>query len=168
MLRSPRSNLSSTTLPSCLPLFQGNFTEAEQLYERCQTIKEKVLGPDHPSLATTLNNRAGLLSIFVPPLAITPHVLIVLVALILGKVGRGRPVVCPGHRNLGEGAGPGSPLCGRSAQQQGGVVGGAGESRQTVRGFFLRCSSVVAVAQKPGGHPDTVGTRKKVRAQSSR
>eukprot|EP00903_Cladosiphon_okamuranus_P022363 g20568.t1 len=40
---------------------QGKFSEAEPLYERCQAIEEKVLGPDHPSLATTLNNRAGLL-----------------------------------------------------------------------------------------------------------
>ena len=41
---------------------QGNFAEAERLYERCQAIDEKVLGPDHPDLATTLNNRAALLS----------------------------------------------------------------------------------------------------------
>ena len=37
---------------------QGNFSEAEPLFERCQAIQEKVLGPEHPSLATTLNNRA--------------------------------------------------------------------------------------------------------------
>eukprot|EP00903_Cladosiphon_okamuranus_P007060 g6863.t1 len=37
---------------------QGKYAEAEPLYERCQAIKEKVLGPEHPSLATTLNNRA--------------------------------------------------------------------------------------------------------------
>ena len=43
--------------------FQGKYAEAEPLYERCQAIVEKVLGPDHPSLATTLSNRAGLLEI---------------------------------------------------------------------------------------------------------
>ncbi|CAN0515401.1 unnamed protein product, partial [Ectocarpus sp. 12 AP-2014] len=37
---------------------QGKYSEAEPLYERCQAIDEKVLGPDHPSLATTLNNWA--------------------------------------------------------------------------------------------------------------
>ncbi|CAN0449764.1 unnamed protein product [Pylaiella littoralis] len=41
--------------------FQGKYAEAEALYERCQAIEEKALGPEHPSLATTLHNRAGLL-----------------------------------------------------------------------------------------------------------
>lgn len=36
--------------------------EAEPLYERCQAIDEKVLGPEHPELAKTLNNRAVLLN----------------------------------------------------------------------------------------------------------
>eukprot|EP00903_Cladosiphon_okamuranus_P016134 g14889.t1 len=40
---------------------QGKYADVEPLYERCQEIEEKVLGPHHPSLATTLNNRAGLL-----------------------------------------------------------------------------------------------------------
>ncbi|CBN74851.1 NB-ARC and TPR repeat-containig protein [Ectocarpus siliculosus] len=43
---------------------RGKYSEAEPLYERCQAIQEKILGPEHlehPSLATTLNNRAGLL-----------------------------------------------------------------------------------------------------------
>ena len=40
--------------------FQGKYAEAESLYERCQAIREKVLGPEHPHLATTLHNRAGL------------------------------------------------------------------------------------------------------------
>ncbi|CAN0535993.1 unnamed protein product, partial [Laminaria digitata] len=35
---------------------QGKYAEAEPLYARCQAIKEKALGPEHPSLATTLNN----------------------------------------------------------------------------------------------------------------
>lgn len=38
---------------------QGKFAEAEPLYVRCQMIEEKVLGPEHPSLAATLNNRRG-------------------------------------------------------------------------------------------------------------
>ena len=40
---------------------QGEYAKAGELYERCQAIEEKVLGPEHPSLATTLGNRAGLL-----------------------------------------------------------------------------------------------------------
>ncbi|CAB1119264.1 unnamed protein product [Ectocarpus sp. CCAP 1310/34] len=40
---------------------QGKFTEAEPLYGRSQAIQEKVLGPEHPDVATSLNNRAGLL-----------------------------------------------------------------------------------------------------------
>lgn len=39
---------------------QGRDAEAESLYDRCQAIQEKVLGPDDPELATTLNNRAWL------------------------------------------------------------------------------------------------------------
>ncbi|CAN0358203.1 unnamed protein product, partial [Scytosiphon promiscuus] len=40
---------------------QGKYTEAEPLYARAQAIEEKVLGPEHPSLAATLHDRAGLL-----------------------------------------------------------------------------------------------------------
>ncbi|CAB1107477.1 unnamed protein product [Ectocarpus sp. CCAP 1310/34] len=42
---------------------QGNYAEAKPLYERSQAIRKKVLGPDHPDVATVLNNRAGLLKI---------------------------------------------------------------------------------------------------------
>ena len=40
---------------------QGKPEEALPLYKRSRAIKEKVYGPDHPSLATSLNNEAGLL-----------------------------------------------------------------------------------------------------------
>ncbi|CAM9762259.1 unnamed protein product [Ectocarpus sp. 8 AP-2014] len=40
---------------------QGKYAEAEPLYERSQAIQEKVLGPEHPDVATSLNNRAWLL-----------------------------------------------------------------------------------------------------------
>ena len=36
------------------------YTEAEPLYQQAQAIQEKVLGPNHPDLATTLNNLARL------------------------------------------------------------------------------------------------------------
>ncbi|CAN0111092.1 unnamed protein product, partial [Ectocarpus sp. 8 AP-2014] len=38
--------------------FQGRFAEADRLYAQAIEIEEKTLGPDHPSLAMSLNNRA--------------------------------------------------------------------------------------------------------------
>ena len=40
---------------------QGKFSEAEPLYREAIAIFKKVLGPDHPSVATLLNNLALLL-----------------------------------------------------------------------------------------------------------
>eukprot|EP00752_Nemacystus_decipiens_P005175 g4696.t1 len=40
---------------------QGKFEAAEPLYARATGIWEKALGPEHPAVATALNNRAGLL-----------------------------------------------------------------------------------------------------------
>ncbi|CAB1113777.1 unnamed protein product [Ectocarpus sp. CCAP 1310/34] len=39
----------------------GKFAEAEPLYRRATEIWETALGPEHPHVATALNNRAGLL-----------------------------------------------------------------------------------------------------------
>lgn len=47
--------------------FQGDYAGAEPLLERCLTIMEATLGPENPSLATTLNNKAGLLRAQVEP-----------------------------------------------------------------------------------------------------
>lgn len=45
-----------------LPTFiQGKYAEAEPLYVRATEILEKALGPEHPNVATPLNNRAWLL-----------------------------------------------------------------------------------------------------------
>ena len=41
--------------------FQGQYGDAEELYKRCQAIREKALGADHPDLASTLYSRAVLL-----------------------------------------------------------------------------------------------------------
>lgn len=41
---------------------QGKHSDAEPLYERSQAIRENVLGPEHPEVATSLNNRANLLA----------------------------------------------------------------------------------------------------------
>ncbi len=39
---------------------QGRYAEAEPLYKRSLAIREKALGPDHPDVATALNNLAEL------------------------------------------------------------------------------------------------------------
>jgi len=39
---------------------QGQYAAAEPLYKRALSIYEKALGPDHPSVATFLNNLAAL------------------------------------------------------------------------------------------------------------
>ena len=39
---------------------QGRYGDAEPLFEQCQAIQEKVLGPEHLMLAMTLDNRAEL------------------------------------------------------------------------------------------------------------
>lgn len=44
------------------PPDQGKCAEAELLFERCQTIQEKVLGPEDPDVAALLNSRARLLT----------------------------------------------------------------------------------------------------------
>ncbi len=40
---------------------QGRYAEAEPLYKRALAIWEKALGPEHPSLANSLENYAALL-----------------------------------------------------------------------------------------------------------
>ena len=40
---------------------QGKLEEALPLYKRSRAIDEKVYGPDHPEVATDLNNEAELL-----------------------------------------------------------------------------------------------------------
>ena len=39
---------------------RGRYTDAEPLYERALAIREKALGPEHPDVATSLNNLAVL------------------------------------------------------------------------------------------------------------
>ena len=40
---------------------QGKYGEADLLYLRAIEIREKALGPDHPTVATSLNDRANVL-----------------------------------------------------------------------------------------------------------
>lgn len=40
---------------------QGKHAAAESLHERLQAKRERALGPDHPDVAESLNNRASLL-----------------------------------------------------------------------------------------------------------
>ncbi len=39
---------------------QGKYAEAEPLYQRALAIWEKALGPEHPNVATSVNNLADL------------------------------------------------------------------------------------------------------------
>ena len=42
---------------------QGQYAEAEPLYQRSLAIREKVLGAEHPDVATILDNYAELLRV---------------------------------------------------------------------------------------------------------
>ncbi len=52
----------ATSLNSLGALYQsqGEYTQAEPLFERSLAILEKALGPDHPNVATSLENLADL------------------------------------------------------------------------------------------------------------
>lgn len=71
-------------------MLQGKYVEADPLYLRAIEIGEKTLGPEHPDLATRLNNRAELLKAQVSAVRIFqdfslgPH-LSVLVLSFLGR-----------------------------------------------------------------------------------
>ena len=45
-------------LPHLL-FWQSKYDEADALQEQALEINRKILGPDHPDVATVLNNRAG-------------------------------------------------------------------------------------------------------------
>ena len=53
----------ATSLNNLADLYrvQGKYGEAEPLYKRSLAITEKALGPDHPDVATSLENYALLL-----------------------------------------------------------------------------------------------------------
>ena len=91
---------------------QGKYAETEPLYERSQTIREKVLGQEHPDVAQSLNNRAGLLMEQVGPVK-----------------------TFPGNFSW-------YPIDFESAQHQGGVVEGAGESHKKLSGIFVASTFV--------------------------
>jgi tetratricopeptide (TPR) repeat protein len=52
----------ATSLNNLAELYriQGNYGDAEPLYQRALRIWETALGPDHPLVATSLNNLAVL------------------------------------------------------------------------------------------------------------
>ena len=47
--------------PSSFCTFQGKLDDAKPLYKRALAIREQKLDPDHPEVATSLNNLADLL-----------------------------------------------------------------------------------------------------------
>ncbi|CAN0337603.1 unnamed protein product, partial [Ectocarpus sp. 12 AP-2014] len=52
-------NTIGFTMPTAFS--QGNHAEAQPLCERSLAIRERMLGPEHPDVAQSLNNRALLL-----------------------------------------------------------------------------------------------------------
>ena len=56
----PQAPRLATSLNNLALLYdtQGKYAEAEPLYKRALEIDEKALGPDHPSVAVSLNNLA--------------------------------------------------------------------------------------------------------------
>lgn len=64
-LCSVRSTLCISINPSTAQQLtdatQGKYAAAKPLYERYQAIQEKVVGPEHPDLSTTLGCRAEML-----------------------------------------------------------------------------------------------------------
>src|SRR3712207_7411913 len=60
--RPPRSTLFpyTTLFRSALYWKQGSYAQAELLYQRSLAIREKLLGPEHLDVASTLNNLAFL------------------------------------------------------------------------------------------------------------
>ena len=56
------SHATPLTKTTHLVAAQGDYEGAKPLYERSLAIREKVLGPDHPDVASSLNNLAMLLA----------------------------------------------------------------------------------------------------------
>ena len=81
---------------------RGRYTDAKPLCERALAIREKALGPEHPDVATSLNNLAGL---YVEPRSIR----------------EGRAPLPAGAGDPGKGPGPGAPRRGHQPQQPGGA-----------------------------------------------
>lgn len=51
----------SSTIPTIYFPWQARYEEAETFFERSRVVREKVLGPLHPDVAQSWNNRAELL-----------------------------------------------------------------------------------------------------------
>ncbi|CAM9093379.1 unnamed protein product [Laminaria digitata] len=58
--QAPEKRLT-TDYTNLLPVAQGNYADAEPLYTRSLAVREKVLGPEHPDVAFSLNGLAALL-----------------------------------------------------------------------------------------------------------
>ncbi len=54
--KRPSGQMTSKYHQVSIAYERGDDAEAEQIYKRALAIKEKVLGPDHPDVAMTLNN----------------------------------------------------------------------------------------------------------------
>ena len=124
---------------------QGRYADAEPLYKRSLAIYEKALGPDHPHVATALNNLAQLYqaqgryadaeplykrSLAIYEKALGPDHPDVATSLnnlaelyqAQGRYADAEPLLQARTRHPGEGAGPRPPRCRHVAQQPGRAV----------------------------------------------
>ena len=125
----------------------GNYAEAEPLHQRALAIVEKALGPEHPSVATGLNNLAEVYSaqgryaeaeplhkraLAIREKALGPEHPDVAQSLnnlsgllpLPGPLRRGRAVLQPGAGDRREGSRAGAPQRGHAPQQPGGALSG--------------------------------------------
>ena len=56
-----RKLLDTSFTPDPLLVLKGKFSDSEPLYQRSLAIREEALGPEHPEVALSLNELAGLL-----------------------------------------------------------------------------------------------------------
>ena len=120
-------------------------TDAKPLLERALAIREKALGPEHPDVANSLNNLAGLYynqgqyakaeplierALAIREKALGPEHPDVARAsttwralrLHQGQYAKAEPLLSPGAGDPGKGPGPGAPRRGDEPQQPGGAL----------------------------------------------
>ncbi len=85
----------------------GDYRDAEEPYTQALALREKLLGPEHPDVATSLNNLGRALSF-------------------PGLVRRGRVALSEGARHRREGPGAGTPQCGDTTKELRCIAAGGG------------------------------------------
>ena len=131
---SEQSLNALSALASLLVEVTSAFAEARPLYERALAINEKVLGPDHPETATSLNNLASLLNT-------------------LGEYDAARPLYERALAIYEKVLGPDHPSTATSLGNLAGLLDTLGES-DTARPLYERALAIYEKVLGPD-HPDT-------------